>query len=152
MPCLGSQGNGSHNSAAVSSSTHSSTNTQPGTEAENDHSLTQGYPAAPNSHSTGVRPLPCRKSQQMAQIPLMTRLQCSVGGHRPAMPEAQAMEILVHLLWLLVLLPLQCPAMLRGATHPPAFICLAVFPLKMRFGICQEATITKFFSRSKEKR
>lgn len=50
--------------------------------------LTEGYTAALNSQSTGVRPMPCRKAQQMAQIQLMTSLQYTVGGHRPEMPEA----------------------------------------------------------------
>lgn len=52
---------------------------------------------------------------------------------------------------LLVLLPLQCPAMLCGATHPPGFICLAVFPLKMRYSICQEATTIVFLQKQKKK-
>lgn len=53
---------------------------------------------------------------------------------------------------LLVLLPLQCPAMLCGATHPPGFICRAVFPLKMRYSICQEATTIVFLQKQKKKK
>lgn len=80
----------------------------------------------------------------------MTSLQHIAGGHRPEMPEGQAIQILMHLLWMLALTPLRPPAMLCGATHPPGFICLGVFPLKMRLSICQEATIIKFSSRSKK--
>lgn len=80
----------------------------------------------------------------------MTSLQHITGAHRPEMPAAQAIQILMYLLWMLALTPLRPPAMLCGATHPPDFICLGVFPLKMRFSICQEATIIKFSSRSKK--
>lgn len=82
----------------------------------------------------------------------MTSLQHIVGGHRPEMPEVWAIQIFMHLLWMLIVTPLQSPVMLCGATHHPSFICLGVFPLKMGFYICQEATIIKFSSRSKKKK
>lgn len=58
----------------------------------------------------------------------------------------------MHLLWMLIVTPLQSPVMLCGDTHHPSFVCLGVFPLKMGFYICQEATIIKFSSRSKKKK
>lgn len=86
----------------------------------------------------------------MAQIHLMECLQHIVGGHREEMTEGWAIQIFMHLLWMPVLTPFQPPATLSGATHPPGFLCLGVFPFRMRSGICQEATIIKFCSRSKK--